>query len=164
MILAANTSTKSPGACNSAICSESASGIRTRGALGVHTMHKIHTRQIRASVRLQSVACHRFGDVISAVPSPRRSRLARAWSDIPNLVARLGPLFGRGLLPIVNLCRAFKAAGKPSFLCSLLKHRQEPRSGIFHTFSLSPVLCRSVAHERNHDRGRRRDVGAVRQG
>jgi len=65
---------------------------------------------------------------------------------------------------ISNFCRTILAAGKPSLPRSRVKFLQEPSRSIFETFSLSPVLCRSVAHERNHDRGTRRDVGAVRQG
>jgi hypothetical protein len=63
----------------------------------------------------------------------------------------------------LNLVGAFKALRSLSSN-ALVQFCQEPTSRIFETFSLSPVLCRSVAHERNHDRGTRRDVGAVRQG
>jgi hypothetical protein len=112
-----------------------------------------------------------FGNVIAAV-LPRLRKLAA------RVLERGGPLScartlaaafsrrRRDIRPGTAILAGAKSTTSKcfSFLYPLLKHCQEPRSGIFQTFSLSPVLCRSVAHERNHDRGTRRDVGAVRQG
>jgi hypothetical protein len=60
---------------------------------------------------------------------------------------------------LLNFCRRF-GSGKPSFFCSLLKHRQEPRSGIFNALTLAPVLSPvPVLHVSNRHQKDTRDHG-----
>lgn len=57
---------------------------------------------------------------------------------------------------LLNFCRPQAPAGKVfSFLNSLLKHRQEPRSGFTETFRLTPVVhvlsLSASSHGKHHD-------------
>jgi hypothetical protein len=108
-----------------------------------------------------SVASPHFGNGIAADSSPlRRRRLAAGKLE------RGGPVFALAIpaalfskpykgpcgLLICKLRGAFQALRSLTFLNPLLKHRQEPRSGIFSRFQFSPVLLCSVAHGCNHRR------------
>jgi hypothetical protein len=77
-----------------------------------------------------SVAGHSFGNVIAAILPWRRE--ARSLRRILSRVAsRFGP----------NLFRRFTAAGTCfSFLRSLLKFFQEPRSGVTYALNLAPAF------------------------
>ena len=114
-------------------------------------------------VRNQSAAVFPTSGGVIAAFLPRLRRLAARTLErfVPLVCARaLAAIFSRirrdtrpGLL---NFCRAFKAAGKPSLLRALVQHPQKSGRSVFHRFQFSPVLCASVAHDKQH---RRRNVG-----
>lgn len=131
------------GACNSAIFDRGLVQSRTRGALGVH-MHKIQCRQIRASIKFKSVAGFTLSGNWITSRLPVGELLRTAFERTRNPIARAVRIFSTprgqlGLL-ILNFCRAFKAAGKPSLLRALVQLRQKSTSGVFHTLFLAPVL------------------------
>jgi hypothetical protein len=134
--------------------------VQSTRASGVLVLQTGTDPKIRLPARISnSVASPHFGNGIAADSSPLRRRKLAART-----LERCGPLVGARALAaiftsyeglragVLNFCRPHVAAGKPSSLNSLLKHRQEPRSGIFSRFQFSPVLMWSVAHERNHRR------------
>lgn len=106
-----------------------------------------------------------FGSVISGVSSLARVAWGRTVERSRTIFAlRFVPAFSRirrDIRPgLLNFCRAFKAAGKPSFLRALVKLRQKSTSSIFETFSLSPVLSPvPVLHESNKHQKDGRDHG-----
>ena len=154
-----STSSEISGACNSAIFDRGLVQRRTRGALGVHTTHKIQCRQIRASIKFQSVAGSTLSGnwITSRLPVGELLRTAfeRTRNPIACAVRMFSTPRGQLGLLILNFRGCFKALRGPSSY-SLVKFLQEPSSGIFHRFQFSPVLCASVAHEEQH---RRRNVG-----
>lgn len=78
----------------------------------------------------------------------------------PKPVSRAAHVGCRDLATILNFCRPLVAAGKPSLFCSLLKHRQEPRSGIFNALTLAPAfLPVPVLHASNRHQKDTRDHG-----
>jgi hypothetical protein len=121
------------GVYRGAICEGMFARSRARGASRpqTETLHKIHCLQFRASVHFQSVpVVSPVGCVIAAVLP--RWREARSLRRILSRVAsRFGP----------NLFRRFTAAGTCfSFLRSLLKFFQEPRSGVTYALNLAPAF------------------------
>ena len=54
-------------------------------------------------------------------------------------------IFVRGQRTILNLCRAFKAAGKPSFLRALVQHPEKSGRSVAYRFQFSPAFRSSVA-------------------
>ena len=118
-------------------------------------------------VRNQSAAVFPTSGGVIAAFLPRLRRLAARTLErfVPLVCARaLAAIFSRirrDIRPgLLNFCRPLVAAGKPSFFCSLLKHRQEPRSGIFNAFTLAPVLSPvPVLHASNRHQKDTRDHG-----
>jgi hypothetical protein len=144
-------------ACISAICRTSSGtwSVRARATAG----GRFPQNRSRASAFSQSAAVFPTSGSVIAAFLPRLRGLARAWSDIPNFVARLGPFFGRGLLPICKFLGAFKTLRCLSS-DALVQFLQEPTGRVFHRFFVSPVLSpvpavhgQTMQHKDTRDHG-----------
>lgn len=140
---------------------------RARGASRLQT--GTSSRETHEPTRISnSIAFPSNG--IAAVSSWRRKLAART-------LERCGPLVGaRALAAIFStpdsgplgrlICklRGTFQAFRSLLLRTLVHDANQSASRVFHTFSLAPVLCSAVAHEKQHGRRNGQDVGAVRQG
>jgi len=107
-----------------------------------------------------------FGSSIAAV-LPRLRELRRSVEPTRTHMAPLLRIFVRGQRTILNLCRAFKAAGKPSFSDALVQHPEKSgRSGLHRLFLAPAFLSVPVVHGKHHDSRRigngQKPLGEVR--
>lgn len=152
------TEFQSSRACNSAIYATDVVWSRAR-AVGCYSLKSgLRSLPRRASAAFKSavVSTPLNGVIAAAHLLPAGSVLARGLKRIFSLSRLASGLFlqedaGTGVLGFRDFCRAFEAAGKPTFLCSCVQACKQARGSIFHRFQVPPVWLPScAAHVEQH--------------